>query len=109
MGRRDRRAKSKYIGYLPFDRTGRSGRWCRGSTGRGSTPPPRRRLIGAQIADDDAEAMRDAAAWARRVRRKIGLPQVAFTRCATGNARVGNTGLLHNDDAANGPPEQSLC
>jgi putative transcriptional regulator len=36
--------------------------------------------IAAQIAADDAEAMRDAAAYARRVRRKIGLSQVAFAR-----------------------------
>ncbi len=36
--------------------------------------------IAAQIAQDDAEAMRDAAAYARRVRRKIGLSQVAFAR-----------------------------
>jgi putative transcriptional regulator len=34
--------------------------------------------IAAQIAQDDAEAMRDAAAYARRVRRKVGLSQVAF-------------------------------
>jgi putative transcriptional regulator len=34
--------------------------------------------IAAQIADDDAEAMRDAAAYARRVRHKVGLSQVAF-------------------------------
>ncbi len=36
--------------------------------------------IAAQIAEDDAEAMRDAAAYARRVRRKIGLSQVAFAK-----------------------------
>jgi len=36
--------------------------------------------IAAQIVEDDAEAMRDAAAYARRVRRKIGLSQVAFAR-----------------------------
>jgi putative transcriptional regulator len=36
--------------------------------------------IAAQIAEDEAEAMRDAAAYARRVRRKIGLSQVAFAR-----------------------------
>jgi putative transcriptional regulator len=29
--------------------------------------------IAAQIAEDDAEARRDAAAYARRVRRKVGL------------------------------------
>jgi putative transcriptional regulator len=34
--------------------------------------------IAAQIAEDEAEAMRDAAAYARRVRRKLGLSQVAF-------------------------------
>jgi putative transcriptional regulator len=34
--------------------------------------------IAAQIAEDDAEAKRDAAAYARRVRRKVGLSQVAF-------------------------------
>ena len=34
--------------------------------------------IAAQIAEDDAEAMRDAAAYARRVRRKVGLSQAAF-------------------------------
>jgi putative transcriptional regulator len=31
-----------------------------------------------KIAADEAEAMRDAAAYARRVGRKVGLPQVAF-------------------------------
>jgi putative transcriptional regulator len=36
--------------------------------------------VAAQIAEDDAEAMRDAAAYARRVRRKIGLSQVAFAK-----------------------------
>jgi putative transcriptional regulator len=36
--------------------------------------------IARQIAEDDAEAMRDAAAYARRVRRKVGLSQVAFAR-----------------------------
>jgi putative transcriptional regulator len=36
--------------------------------------------IAAQIAQDEAEAMRDAAAYARRVRRRIGLSQVAFAR-----------------------------
>jgi putative transcriptional regulator len=36
--------------------------------------------IAAQIVQDDAEAMRDAAAYARRVRRKVGLSQVAFAR-----------------------------
>jgi putative transcriptional regulator len=37
--------------------------------------------IAAQIAAADAEAMRDAAAYTRRVRRNIGLSQVAFARC----------------------------
>jgi putative transcriptional regulator len=36
--------------------------------------------IAAQIAADEAEARRDAAAWARRVRRKVGLSQIAFAR-----------------------------
>jgi putative transcriptional regulator len=36
--------------------------------------------IAAQIAEDDAEAMLDAAAYARRVRRKIGLSQAAFAK-----------------------------
>jgi putative transcriptional regulator len=36
--------------------------------------------IAAQIAEDEAEAMRDAAAYARRVRPKIGLSQDAFAR-----------------------------
>jgi putative transcriptional regulator len=36
--------------------------------------------IARQIAEDDAEAMRDAASYARRVRRKIGLSQIAFAR-----------------------------
>ena len=36
--------------------------------------------IAAQIAADDAEAMRDVAAYARRVRRKIGLSQVALVQ-----------------------------
>jgi putative transcriptional regulator len=36
--------------------------------------------IAAQIAEDDAEAMRDAAAYARRVRRRVGLSQVAFAK-----------------------------
>jgi putative transcriptional regulator len=30
------------------------------------------------MAQDDAEAIRDAAAYARRVRRKVGLSQIAF-------------------------------
>lgn len=34
--------------------------------------------IAGQIAEDEAEAMRDAAAYARRVRRRVGLSQVAF-------------------------------
>jgi hypothetical protein len=49
--------------------------------------------IAAQFAQDEADAMRDAAASARRVRRKVGLSQIAFARrigvpsirCATGN------------------------
>jgi putative transcriptional regulator len=36
--------------------------------------------VAAQIAEDEAEARRDAAAWARRVRRKVGLSQVAFAK-----------------------------
>jgi putative transcriptional regulator len=36
--------------------------------------------IAAQIAEDEAEAMRDVAAYARRVRRRVGLSQVAFAR-----------------------------
>ena len=36
--------------------------------------------VAAQIAEDEAEAMRDAAAYARRVRRRIGLSQVAFAK-----------------------------
>jgi putative transcriptional regulator len=36
--------------------------------------------IAARIAEDEAEAMRDVAAYARRVRRRIGLSQVAFAR-----------------------------
>ena len=36
--------------------------------------------MAAQIAQDEAEAMRDTAAYARRVRRRIGLSQVAFAR-----------------------------
>jgi putative transcriptional regulator len=36
--------------------------------------------IAAQIAEDEVEAMRDAAAYARRVRRRVGLSQVAFAR-----------------------------
>jgi putative transcriptional regulator len=36
--------------------------------------------IAAQIAEDDAEARRDAAAYARRVRRKVGLSQVEFAK-----------------------------
>jgi putative transcriptional regulator len=36
--------------------------------------------IAAQIAEDDAEARRDAAAYARRLRRKVGLSQVAFAK-----------------------------
>jgi putative transcriptional regulator len=34
--------------------------------------------IAAQIAEDNAEVMRDVAAYARRVRRKVGLSQIAF-------------------------------
>jgi putative transcriptional regulator len=36
--------------------------------------------IAAQAAADDVEAIRDAAAYARRVRRKVGLSQVAFAK-----------------------------
>jgi putative transcriptional regulator len=36
--------------------------------------------IATQIVQDEAEARRDAAAYARRVRRKVGLSQVAFAR-----------------------------
>jgi hypothetical protein len=36
--------------------------------------------IAAQIAEDDAEAMRDAAAYAGRVRRRVGLSQTAFAK-----------------------------
>jgi putative transcriptional regulator len=36
--------------------------------------------IAAQIAEDEAEAMRDVAAYARRVRRSVGLSQIAFAR-----------------------------
>ena len=36
--------------------------------------------IEAQIAEDDAEAARDSAAWARRVRRRTGLSQAEFAR-----------------------------
>ena len=36
--------------------------------------------IAAQIAEDEAEAMRDAAAYARRVRHRVGLSQVAFAK-----------------------------
>jgi putative transcriptional regulator len=39
--------------------------------------------IAAQAAEDDAEAMRDAASHARRVRQKLGLSQTAFA------ARIG--------------------
>jgi putative transcriptional regulator len=36
--------------------------------------------IAAQIAEDEAEAVRDAAAYVRRVRRKVGLSQIPFAR-----------------------------
>ena len=36
--------------------------------------------IATQIAQDEADAMRDAAAYARRVRRKVGLSQIAFAK-----------------------------
>ena len=36
--------------------------------------------IECQAADDDAEAAMDAAAWARRVRRRAGLSQAEFAR-----------------------------
>jgi putative transcriptional regulator len=36
--------------------------------------------IATQIAEDDRESIRDAAAYARRVRRKVGLSQVAFAK-----------------------------
>ena len=36
--------------------------------------------IERQAADDDAEAAMDAAAWARRVRRRAGLSQAEFAR-----------------------------
>jgi hypothetical protein len=49
--------------------------------------------IERQAADDDAGAAMDAAAWARRVRRRAGLSQAEFARrigilsrlCAAGN------------------------
>lgn len=36
--------------------------------------------IAAQIAADDADALLDAAAYARRVRRRVGLSQMAFAK-----------------------------
>jgi putative transcriptional regulator len=36
--------------------------------------------ITAQLAEDDAEAARDSAGWARRVRRRTGFSQVEFAR-----------------------------
>ncbi len=36
--------------------------------------------IASQIAQDDAEAMQDAAKFARRVRRRLGLSQLEFSR-----------------------------
>jgi putative transcriptional regulator len=36
--------------------------------------------IATQAAEDEADAKREATAYARRVRRKIGLSQVAFAR-----------------------------
>ncbi len=36
--------------------------------------------IARHAAEDDAEAMRDAAAWARRVRRRLGLSQAEFAQ-----------------------------
>ncbi len=36
--------------------------------------------IARHAAADDADAMRDAAAWARRVRRRLGLSQTDFAR-----------------------------
>jgi putative transcriptional regulator len=36
--------------------------------------------IAALVAEDQAEALRAAATYARRVRRKVGLPQVTFAR-----------------------------
>ena len=38
------------------------------------------RDLAAQQAQDDAEAMRDMARYARRVRRRLGLTQVEFAR-----------------------------
>ena len=37
--------------------------------------------IAVQAREDDAEAMRDMARFARRVRRRLGLTQVEFARC----------------------------
>ena len=36
--------------------------------------------IARHAAEDDADGMRDAAAWARRVRRRLGLSQTDFAR-----------------------------
>ena len=58
--------------------------------------------IAAQAAQDDAEAMRDAAAYARRVRRKTGLSQAVFAkRFPRGPARA----LLRIIDRS---PEEAL-
>ena len=37
--------------------------------------------IAQQIAEDEAEAMQDAAKYARRVRRRLGLSQAEFSQC----------------------------
>ena len=69
--------------------------------------------IAAQVAADEAEAMRDAAAYGRRVRRKGGLPpgrvrpphRLPVDICATGRARVGDVGLMTREGTAGA----SLC
>ena len=64
---------------MKFGATAPNGCCRRRSTGPGSNATTEAE-IAAQIADDEAEGLRDAAAYARRVRRKVSLSQVAFAR-----------------------------
>lgn len=63
--------------------TGRPPRRLRGRINPGRVDATTEAEIARHIAEDEAEAARDAAAYARRVRRRTGLTQAAFA------ARIG--------------------
>lgn len=54
--------------------------------------------IAVQEAEDEAEAARDSAAWARRVRRRTGLSQTEFAR------RIGTSALTVRQWERDGVP-----